>query len=64
MSHTARPTTKYAFSTKYFWLLAMPMLLGIGGVFALSIFNHRAGVEQKLVIINHAIAIAEAESLE
>ncbi len=64
MSHTARPTTKYAFSTKYFWLLAMPMLLGIGGVFALTIFNHRAGVEQKLVILNHAIAIAEAESLE
>ncbi|MCH7372183.1 MULTISPECIES: sensor domain-containing diguanylate cyclase [Aeromonas] len=64
MSHTVRPTTKYAFSTKYFWLLAMPMLLGIGGVFALSIFNHRAGVEQKLIILNHAIAIAEEESLE
>lgn len=64
MSHTVRPTTKYTFSTKYFWLLAMPMLLGIGGVFALSIFNHRAAVEQKLIILNHAIAIAEEESLE
>lgn len=61
---TARPTTKYAFSAKYFWLLTMPMLLGIGGMFALSIYNHRAAVEQKLVILNHTIGIAEAEKFD
>lgn len=59
-----RPTIKYSFSTRYFWLLTMPMLLGIGGMFALSIYNHRAAVEQKLVILNHTIAIAEAEKLD
>lgn len=64
MSHIARPTTKYAFSIKYFWLMAMPMLLGIGGMFALSIYNYRTVVEQKLVVLNHTIAIAEAQSLE
>ena len=43
---TFRRTQKnFTFITGYLWLLALPMLLGIGGLFALSVYNHGVVVE-------------------
>lgn len=44
---TFRRTQKnFTFITGYLWLLALPMLLGIGGMFALSVYNHGVVVER------------------
>ena len=58
---TFRRTQKnFTFITGYLWLLALPMLLGIGGMFALSVYNHGVVVEQKLVSLNGMAVVTEA----
>ena len=59
-----RTKKNFAFITGYLWLLALPMLLGIGGMFALSVYNHGVVVEQKLVSLNSMAVVAEARMLD
>lgn len=59
-----RTQKNFAFITGYLWLLALPMLLGIGGMFALSVYNHGVVVEQKLVSLNSMAVVAEARMLD
>lgn len=62
---TFRRTQKnFTFITGYLWLLALPMLLGIGGMFALSVYNHGVVVEQKLVSLNGMAVVTEARMLD
>ena len=60
----SRKQKNFAFITGYLWLLALPMLLGIGGMFGLSVYNHRVVVEQKLVSLNSMAVVAEARILD
>ncbi len=59
-----RAQNNFTFITGYLWLLALPMLLGIGGMFALSVHNHGLVVEQKLVSLNGMAVVAEASMLD
>ncbi|QXW27982.1 diguanylate cyclase [Aeromonas sanarellii] len=62
---TFRRTQKnFTFITGYLWLLALPMLLGIGGLFALSVYNHGVVVEQKLASLNGMAVVTEDRMLD
>lgn len=62
--HKHKPTKAYRFITKYLVLLALPMLLAVGSMFAFSILSHRSVMEQKVSSLNHTLAVAEREMLD
>lgn len=54
---------EYAFISHYLCLLALPMVIGLGGIIMQFQLTYRTAVEQKLSALNHAIALSEVETL-
>lgn len=62
--HKNKSMKAYRFITKYLLLLALPMLLAVGSMFAFSVLSHRLVMEQKVSALNHTLAVAEREMLD
>lgn len=55
---------EYAFISYYLWLLALPMIIGLGVIVVQFQLVYRTAQEQKLKVLNHAIALSERETLD
>lgn len=62
--NNSKPMKSYQFITKYLILLALPMLLSIGSLYAISLLIHRMSMEQKISALNHTLAVAEQGIIE
>lgn len=64
MNKQSGPKRKeYAFISYYLWLLALPMIIGLGVIVVQFQLVYRTAQEQKLKVLNHAIALSEKETL-
>lgn len=55
---------RYRFISNYLRLLLLPVVIGLGAVYIQSLLMYDDAMEEKLVELNHAVALSEVEELE